>query len=217
MYNSNRKYNYNQMYEYNQNEIYIKKILSDYACNIGWLLFIIVNFISAKYFEYVFNEFEENNECLYDHDCDKLLKLLIDKNYFLFDFMIVFGFVQILIFIISLISSKIKLINDFLSNIFGLVYMNSSLWYYSILYSYYYDIDFNGSYKFYMGNNYLFDPIRLSVYYYLIGEMVGFMVNFILVPLFLVGFAYISLSLLNAYFSIRSNFPIRNNFPVRNK
>ena len=190
-YNQNKKYNYNQMYEYNQNEIYRKKLLSDYKCNIIWLLIIIINFIFAKYFEYVFDELDESDECAYDYDCEKLLSLLIDKNNFLFVFMFVFGFAQILIFCLSIFSTKLKKFNDIISNIFGLIYMTTSLWYYSILYLYYYDTDFFVSYRFYIKNSDIFDSIRLGLYYYLIGELIGFMVNFLLVPIFFVGFAYL--------------------------
>ena len=73
--------------------------------------------------------------------------------------------------------------------------MTTSLWSYSILHSYYYDADFFDSYRFYIGNNNLTDPIRLSMYYYLFGEMVVFMLNLILIPLIAIGFGYL-LSLL---------------------
>ena len=180
-------------------------MISDYKCNIAWLLLIIINFITAVYFEYIFNELDETDECVYDYDCDLLLTLLIDKNNFLFVFMFIFGCVQVLILCLSLISNKFKLINDVLANIFGLVYLNTSLWHYSILNLYYYDMDFFAAYRFYMKNNYLSDPIRLSVYYYLIGEMIGFMVNFLLIPLFFIGFTYLLLSLVSICYSIRKN------------
>jgi hypothetical protein len=130
-----------------------------------------------------------------NYECDDLLSILIDKNDFLFEFMFEFGIVQILILILSLISSKMKYINYVLSNIFGMLYITTSLWYYSILYSYYYDEIFFDSYRFYMRNTSILDPIRLSMYYYLFGEMVVFMLNFILIPLIAIGFGYL-LSLL---------------------
>ena len=101
--------------------------------------------------------------------------------------MFIFGFAQILIFCLSIFSTKLKKFNDIISNICGLIYMTTSLWYYSILYLYYYDTDFFVSYRFYMKNSDIFDSIRLGLYYYLIGELFGFMVNFLLVPIFFVG------------------------------
>jgi hypothetical protein len=200
-YNQHKKYNYNQMYEHNQNEIHKRKLLFDYKYNISWLLIILINFISAKYFEYSFNKLDESNECAFDYDCNIILDLLIEKNNFLFVFMFVFSFVQIIIIYLSLLFDKIKIIKNILSNIFGIVYMTTSTWNNFILYLNYYDVDFFDSFRFYMRNNYLSDPIRLSIFYYLFGEIIGLIINFFLISLFLLGFTYLFLSLFyNLYF-----------------
>lgn len=209
--NQNKKYNYNdQMYKFdqtyknNQNKNKLEEIFNDYKFNIFWLFYIVINFIIGKYLENILEYLLETDECSDYYNCDVILSLLIDKNDYLFDLMFVFGFIQIFIVVLCFFSNKIKHINEILSNFFGLVYLTTSLWKYSILFLYYYDTNFYYTYRFYMNDNEYFDFIRLSTYYYLFGEMVGFMVNFMLVvPLLFILFRYFLLSVTNLFYPIR--------------
>lgn len=207
----NRKYNYNnQMYtseqinENNQNQNKQNKIFNDYKFNIFWMLYIILNFIIGKYLENTLEFLSETDECSDYYDCNVILSLLIDKNDYLFGLILTFGFIQMFILILSFFSNKIKHVNEILSIFFGLVYLTTSLWKYSILFSYHYNIDFYYTYRFYMRDSEYFDTIRLSTYYYLFGETIGFMINFLLVvPLLFILFFYFVLSVLNLFYPTR--------------
>ena len=204
--------------------------LFKYKYNIFWIGFIMFNIVTNTYIANTLNNLEESNYCgnkfEYDNDfgyndefefdnkfdnkfgfndefgCDELLSHLLDKNNFSQSIILYFLITQIIIFVFEIFINLTKYIwcKINLANVIGIIYMSSSIWYDCLFFAYKTDFYYYDSYRIYIDSNSILDPIKLSTWYYMFGEIL--IVGLVVLPIlfiFMLLFLIFLTNIINYY------------------